>query len=180
MILGKANLSEWANFRGMRSINGWSARGGFTRNPYALDRDPSGSTSGSAVAVAANLAAVAVGHGDGRLDRLPGGRERDRRHEADASASSSQEGIIPIAHSQDTAGPMCDGAPTPRCCSRLRVLFGRLWVSASHDYSAFSTQARSRACASPTTGATPTATGRVTTICSPWSTALEEMRAAGA
>ena len=61
VILGKANLSEWANFRSSQSTSGWSARGGQTRNPYALDRDPSGSSSGSAVAVAANLCSVALG-----------------------------------------------------------------------------------------------------------------------
>ena len=61
VILGRTNLSEWANFRGMRSTSGWSSRGGQTRNPYALDRNPCGSSSGSAVAVAANLAAVAIG-----------------------------------------------------------------------------------------------------------------------
>ncbi|MEW5940800.1 MAG: amidase family protein, partial [Chloroflexota bacterium] len=61
VILGKANLSEWANFRGKHSTSGWSSRGGLTRNPYALDRSACGSSTGSAVAVAANLAAVAVG-----------------------------------------------------------------------------------------------------------------------
>jgi amidase len=61
VILGKTNLSEWANFRSSHSTSGWSGRGGLTRNPYALDRNPSGSSSGSAVAVAANLCAVAVG-----------------------------------------------------------------------------------------------------------------------
>src|SRR5439155_4537776 len=61
VILGKTNLSEWANFRSTRSTSGWSGRGGLSRNPYALDRNPSGSSSGSAVAVAANLCAVAVG-----------------------------------------------------------------------------------------------------------------------
>jgi amidase len=60
VILGKANLSEWANFRGFAPFNGWSARGGFTRNPYKLDFDPCGSSSGSAVAAAANLCAAAV------------------------------------------------------------------------------------------------------------------------
>ena len=106
IILGKANLSEWANFRGLRSINGWSARGGFTRNPYDLSLDPSGSSSGSAVAVAANLAAIAVG------------TETDGSITSPAAENAivglkptlglvSQEGIIPIAHSQDTAGPMC-------------------------------------------------------------------------
>lgn len=61
IILGKANLTEWANFRGRNSIDGWSSRGGLTHNPYALDRNPCGSSSGSAVAVAANLCSVAVG-----------------------------------------------------------------------------------------------------------------------
>ena len=61
VILGKTNLSEWANFRSTHSSSGWSGRGGQTRNPYALDRNPSGSSSGSGVAIAANLAAVAIG-----------------------------------------------------------------------------------------------------------------------
>jgi amidase len=61
VILGKANLSEWANFRSTRSSSGWSARGGQCRNPYALDRSPCGSSSGSGVAVSANLCAVAIG-----------------------------------------------------------------------------------------------------------------------
>ena len=89
-----------------RSINGWSARGGFTRNPYDLSLDPSGSSSGSAVAVAANLTAIAVG------------TETDGSITSPAAENAivglkptlglvSQEGIIPIAHSQDTAGPMC-------------------------------------------------------------------------
>src|SRR3989442_9845233 len=61
VVLGKANLSEWANFRSTRSTSGWSARGGQCRNPYALDRNPSGSSSGSGVAVSANLGAEAAG-----------------------------------------------------------------------------------------------------------------------
>ena len=61
VILGKTNLSEWANFRSTHSTSGWSSRGGQTRNPYALDRNPCGSSSGSAVAVAANLCAAAIG-----------------------------------------------------------------------------------------------------------------------
>src|SRR5205823_7549829 len=61
VILGKTNLSEWANFRGSRSTSGWSGRGGLTKNPYVLDRNPSGSSSGSAVAVSASLCAVAIG-----------------------------------------------------------------------------------------------------------------------
>jgi amidase len=105
VILGKTNLSEWANFRGSLSTSGWSARGGQTRNPYILDRNPSGSSSGSAVAVSANLCAVAVG------------TETDGSILSPASYTGivglkptvgliSRSGIIPISHTQDTAGPM--------------------------------------------------------------------------
>jgi amidase len=105
VILGKTNLSEWANIRSAVSTSGWSGRGGQTRNPYALDRDPSGSSSGSAVAVAANLCVVAVG------------TETDGSIVSPASVCGivglkptvglvSRAGIIPISASQDTAGPM--------------------------------------------------------------------------
>jgi amidase len=105
VLLGKTNLSEWANFRGSRSTSGWSGRGGFTRNPYALDRNPCGSSAGSGVAVAANLCAVAVG------------TETNGSIVSPSSCNGvvgvkptvglvSRSGIIPIAHSQDTAGPM--------------------------------------------------------------------------
>ncbi len=104
VILGKANLSEWANIRANHSSSGWSARGGQCRNPYALDRSPSGSSSGSAAAVAANLCAVAVG------------TETDGSITSPGSACGivgikptvglvSRAGIIPISHTQDTAGP---------------------------------------------------------------------------
>ncbi|MFN7914767.1 MAG: amidase [Vicinamibacterales bacterium] len=105
VILGKTNLSEWANFRSTHSSSGWSARGGQTRNPYALDRSPSGSSSGTGAAVAANLAAVGVG------------TETDGSIVSPANVNGlvgikptlgliSRTGIVPIAHSQDTAGPM--------------------------------------------------------------------------
>ena len=105
VILGKTNLSEWANFRGKKSISGWSGRGGLTHNPYALNRNTSGSSSGSAAAVAANLCAVAVGS------------ETDGSIVSPASICGlvgikptiglvSRTGIIPISASQDTAGPM--------------------------------------------------------------------------
>ncbi|MBA3850094.1 MAG: amidase [Opitutus sp.] len=105
VLLGKTNLSEWANFRGNNSSSGWSSRGGQTRNPHALDRNPSGSSSGSAVAVAAGLCAAAIG------------TETNGSIVSPASANGvvgfkptvglvSRSGIIPIAASQDTAGPM--------------------------------------------------------------------------
>jgi amidase len=105
VILGKTNLSEWANFRSTRSTSGWSARGGLSRNPYALDRNCCGSSSGTGAAIAANLAAIGVG------------TETDGSVVCPSSAAAlvgikptlglvSRSGIIPIAHSQDTAGPM--------------------------------------------------------------------------
>lgn len=105
VILGKTNLSEWANMRSTRSTSGWSARGGLTKNPYALDRNTSGSSSGSGTAAAAGLAALTVG------------TETDGSITSPASIASlvgikptvglvSRAGVIPISHSQDTAGPM--------------------------------------------------------------------------
>jgi amidase len=105
VLLGKTNLSEWANFRSNASTSGWSSLGGQTHNPYVLDRNPCGSSSGAAVAVAARLAPLAVG------------TETDGSIVCPAAANGvvgikptistvSQRGIVPIAHSQDTAGPM--------------------------------------------------------------------------
>jgi amidase len=105
VILGKTNLSEWANIRSSHSISGWSGRGGLTKNPYALDRNACGSSSGSGAATSANLCVVAVG------------TETDGSIVCPSSANGivgikptlgliSRAGIIPIAHSQDTAGPM--------------------------------------------------------------------------
>ncbi len=105
VILGKTNLSEWANFRSSNSSSGWSGRGGQCRNPYALDRSPCGSSSGTGAAVAANLAAVGVG------------TETDGSIVCPSAANSlvgikptvglvSRAGIVPISHTQDTAGPM--------------------------------------------------------------------------
>ena len=105
VIIGKTNLSEWANMRSTHSVSGWSGRGGQTKNPHALDRNPSGSSSGSGAAIAASLATLAVG------------TETDGSIVSPASSCGivgikptlglvSRSGIIPIAHSQDTAGPM--------------------------------------------------------------------------
>ena len=105
VILGKTNLSEWANFRSTHSTSGWSARGGQTKNPYALDRNPCGSSSGSGAAVAANLAAAAIGtETDGSIvcpshsNSLVGIKP--------TVGLVSRTGLVPISHSQDTAGPM--------------------------------------------------------------------------
>lgn len=105
VILGKANLSEWANFRGFAPFNGWSARGGFTRNPYLLSFDPCGSSSGSAVAPAANLCAAAIGTETDGSVVCPAGNNLVVALKPTVGLLS-QDGIIPIAHSQDTAGPM--------------------------------------------------------------------------
>ncbi|HET9912826.1 MAG TPA: amidase [Anaerolineales bacterium] len=105
LILGKTNLSEWANFRGKRSVSGWSSRGGLTRNPYALDRTACGSSSGSGAAVAANLCAAAVGtETDGSI--ICPAQTNGIVGIKPTLGLLSRSGIIPIAHSQDTAGPM--------------------------------------------------------------------------
>jgi amidase len=106
VILGKTNLSEWANIRSSHSVSGWSGRGGLTRNPYALDRNPCGSSSGTGAGISANLAAAGIG------------TETDGSIVCPSSANGlagikptvglvSRSGIIPISHSQDGAGPMC-------------------------------------------------------------------------
>jgi len=106
VILGKTNLSEWANIRSSHSTSGWSGRGGLTKNPYALDRNPCGSSSGSGAGVSANLCAAAIG------------TETDGSIVCPSSSNGvagikptvglvSRGGIIPISHSQDTAGPIC-------------------------------------------------------------------------
>jgi amidase len=119
VLLGKTNLSEWANFRSSRSSSGWSSRGGQTRNPYVLNRNPCGSSSGSGVAASANLCALAIG------------TETDGSIICPASVSGivgikptvglwSRSGIIPISHTQDTAGPMA------RTLTDAAILLGAL------------------------------------------------------
>jgi len=119
VIIGKTNLSEWANFRSSHSSSGWSGRGGQTKNPYVLDRNPCGSSSGTGAAIAANLATIGVG------------TETDGSVVCPSNANSlvgikptlgliSRAGIVPIAHSQDTAGPMC------RTVTDAAILLGAL------------------------------------------------------
>ena len=105
VILGKTNLSEWANFRGKSSISGWSSRGGLTRNPYALDRSACGSSSGSGAAVASNLCVAAIGtETDGSI--ICPSQTNGIVGIKPTLGLASRSGIIPIAHSQDTPGPM--------------------------------------------------------------------------
>lgn len=105
VIIGKANLSEWANFRGNNSTSGWSAVGGQTNNPYVLDRNPCGSSSGSGAGVAANLAVVAIGtETDGSIV-CPAGQNGVVGHKPTLGLVSG-DGIVPISSEQDTAGPM--------------------------------------------------------------------------
>jgi amidase len=126
VILGKTNLSEWANFRSTHSTSGWSGRGGQTRNPYVLDRNPCGSSSGTGAAIAANLATIGIG------------TETDGSVVCPSNANGlvgikptlgliSRSGIIPIAHSQDTAGPMC------RTVTDAAILLGALVGIDSRD-----------------------------------------------
>ncbi len=137
VILGKTNLSEWANIRSSHSTSGWSGRGGLTRNPYALDRNPCGSSSGSAVAVTANLCAVAVG------------TETDGSVVCPSSANGivgikptvglvSRSGTIPIAHSQDTAGPMA------RTVTDAAILLGALTGIDPDDPATYDSNGRAR------------------------------------
>ncbi|MEO8357047.1 MAG: amidase [Chloroflexota bacterium] len=119
LIVGKTNLSEWANFRGKRSVSGWSSRGGLTRNPYALDRSACGSSSGSGAAVAANLCMAAVGtETDGSI--ICPAQTNGIVGIKPTLGLVSRSGIIPIAHSQDTAGPMA------RTVADAAILLGAL------------------------------------------------------
>ncbi|MDX6402774.1 MAG: amidase [Blastocatellia bacterium] len=126
VILGKTNLSEWANFRSSHSSSGWSGRGGQTKNPYVLDRNPCGSSSGTGAGVSANLSAIGIG------------TETDGSVVCPSSANSlvgikptvgliSRAGIIPIAQNQDTAGPMC------RSVTDAAILLGVLTGIDSRD-----------------------------------------------
>jgi len=138
VIIAKTNLSEWANFRSSRSTSGWSGRGGQTHNPYALDRNPSGSSSGTAAAVSANLAAAGVG------------TETDGSIVSPSSCCGlvgikptvglvSRSGIVPISHSQDTAGPMA------RTVADAATLLGAMTGTDPSDSATKDSQGRSRA-----------------------------------
>ena len=136
VIIGKTNLSEWANIRSRRSTSGWSGRGGLTRNPYALDRNACGSSSGSGAGVSANLCAAAIG------------TETDGSIVCPSSANGivgikptvglvSRSGIIPISHTQDGAGPMC------RTVRDAAIVLGALTGVDSEDSATAESQGKS-------------------------------------
>jgi len=136
VILGKTNLSEWANIRSSHSTSGWSGRGGLTKNPYALDRNPCGSSSGTGAGISANLCAVGIG------------TETDGSIVCPASTNGlagikptvglvSRSGIIPISHSQDGAGPMC------RTVRDAAILLGALTGVDPQDWATAASQGRS-------------------------------------
>ena len=138
VILGKTNLSEWANFRSSHSVSGWSGRGGLTHNPYALDRNACGSSSGSGAAASANLAAVTVG------------TETDGSIVCPSSANGvvgikptvgllSRAGIVPISHSQDTPGPIC------RTVADAAILLGAMVGVDSDDEATAASRGKSHA-----------------------------------
>lgn len=137
VILGKTNLSEWANIRSSHSTSGWSGRGGLTKNPYALDRNPCGSSSGSGAGVSANLCAAAIG------------TETDGSIVCPSSSNGivgikptvgliSRSGIIPISHSQDSAGPMC------RTVKDAAILLGALTGADPEDAATAESASKSR------------------------------------
>ena len=126
IILGKTNLSEWANFRSTKSSSGWSGRGGQTHNPYILDRNPCGSSSGTGASIAANLAAIGIGtETDGSI--ICPSATCGIVGIKPTLGLVSRSGVIPIAHSQDTAGPMC------RTVSDAAILLGVLVGSDATD-----------------------------------------------
>ena len=136
LILGKTNLSEWANFRGKHSVSGWSSRGGLTHNPYALDRSASGSSSGSGAAVAANLCAAAVGtETDGSI--ISPSQTNGIVGIKPTLGLLSRSGIIPIAHSQDTPGPMA------RTVADAAILLGAMTGVDERDSATRSSKKRS-------------------------------------
>ena len=135
IILAKANMSEWAYFRGLRATSGWSARGGQCRNPYALDRNPCGSSSGSGVAASANLAALTIGTETGGSIMCPSSSNGVVGIKPTVGLWS-RSGIIPISHSQDTAGPMC------RNVKDATILLGALTGVDARDSATSSSQGK--------------------------------------
>ena len=122
VILGKTNLSEWANFRSFESISGWSGRGGQTNNPYGLNRNPCGSSSGSGAAASANFAAVSFGSETDGSIVCPGNANGVAALKPTVGLTS-RAGVVPISHTQDTVGP--HGRTVADCAAALGVIQSR-------------------------------------------------------
>lgn len=135
IILGKTNLSEWANFRSTNSSSGWSSRGGQTRNPYVLDRNPCGSSSGSGAAVSANLCVLTIGTETNGSVVCPSSANGVAGIKPTVGLIS-RSGIIPISHTQDTAGPM------GRTLKDAAILLGILTGVDSKDPSTMNSQGK--------------------------------------
>lgn len=180
VILGKANMSEWANFRSTRSSSGWSARGGQCRNPHVLDRSPCGSSSGSGVAVAAELCALAIGtETDGSIicpstvNGIVGIKP--------TLGLWSRSGIIPLSHSQDTAGPMArsvaDAAALLGACAGADPQDEATAKASSQDYTQY---LREDALKGARLGVLRANFGFHEAVDALMQTAMEQMEAAGA
>jgi len=137
ILLAKANMSEWAYWRGLRASSGWSGRGGQCRNPYALDRNPCGSSSGSGVAASANLAALTIGTETGGSIMCPSSINGIVGIKPTVGLWS-RSGIIPISHSQDTAGPMT------RTVRDAAILLGALTGVDPRDRATAASEGKSR------------------------------------
>ena len=122
VILGKTNLSEWSNFRSFESISGWSGRGGQTNNPYGLNRNPCGSSSGSGAAASANFAAVSFGSETDGSIVCPGNANGVAAIKPTVGLTS-RAGVVPISHTQDTVGP--HGRTVADCAAALGVIQSR-------------------------------------------------------
>jgi amidase len=122
VILGKTNLSEWANFRSFESSSGWSGRGGLTNNPYGLDRNPCGSSAGSGAAASANFAAVSLGSETDGSIVCPGNANGVAAIKPTVGLTS-RAGVVPISHTQDTVGP--HGRTVADCAATLGVIQSR-------------------------------------------------------
>ena len=183
VILGKTNLSEWANFRSTRAISGWSGRGGQTRNPYALDRNPCGSSAGTGSAIAASLAAVGIG------------TETDGSIICPSSVAGlvgikptvglvSRSGIIPISHSQDTAGPMArsvaDAATLLSVIAGVDVTDSASRASASHFQPDYTSHLRADALHGARIGVVRKSMGFQPDVDAAMQRAIVTMRSAGA
>ena len=183
IILAKANMSEWAYFRGERASSGWSARGGQCRNAYALDRNPCGSSSGSGVAASASLATLTIGTETGGSIMCPSSINGIVGIKPTVGLWS-RSGIIPISHSQDTAGPMCrtvrDAAILLGAVTGVDPRDGATTASAGNSYTDYAQFLDPAGLEGARIGVARSFTGFDPRVVSLFDEAIEAMRGAGA